>query len=307
MKKIVLITSILGILPSFGGVGGGWGFFAQTTANRFFYELTFKPKKDSAKLDKMLTVLDIIPAEKSIYQDYTFMAQDSLITAEAELMEKSGVWKDLSQSVKMPKFTYKVTKFYPEMKERYQDQIGAKIFGYEENYTFDWKLSPEKQKIGEYETQKATTTFGGRNWTAWFCNDIPFPDGPYKFHGLPGIIVKIEDDDKNYSWEMKGNKQIDDVSGLSQVEKLNAKNGIMQSDVSVIDKEKFEKSMSNFRADPLAEARPQLTPEVMSQKMPGSDKTVGEWVKEQEKMAIDFFNANDNPIEIPQETGKKKK
>jgi GLPGLI family protein len=35
----------------------------------------------------------------------------------------------------------------------------------------------EKQKIGEYEAQKATTEFGGRQWTAWFTEAIPFPDG----------------------------------------------------------------------------------------------------------------------------------
>ena len=32
---------------------------AQQTANRFFYELTFKPKKDLEQLEKVMTVLDI--------------------------------------------------------------------------------------------------------------------------------------------------------------------------------------------------------------------------------------------------------
>lgn len=62
-------------------------------------------------------------------------------------------------------------------------------------------------------------------------------------------------------------------------------------------KEKFQKSYANFKADPMAEFRPYMTPEMMSKPMPGSDKTVGDFVKEQEKMAKDFLNANDNPIE----------
>ena len=46
-----------------------------------------------------------------------------------------------------------------------------------------------KKKIGEYEAQKATTEFGGRQWTVWFTEAIPFPDSTYKFSGL-GLIVK---------------------------------------------------------------------------------------------------------------------
>lgn len=38
----------------------------KETANRFFYELTFKPKKDSAKLDKLITILDITPKNQFI-------------------------------------------------------------------------------------------------------------------------------------------------------------------------------------------------------------------------------------------------
>jgi GLPGLI family protein len=45
-----------------------------------------------------------------------------------------------------------------------------------------------------------------------------FPDGPYKFSGLPGLIVKIEDADKNYSWELKGNKKIENYSELTYME-----------------------------------------------------------------------------------------
>lgn len=276
---------------------------AQETANRFFYELTFKPKKDSVKVDKIMTVLDI-SRDKSIYQDYSVIAQDSIIVNAVNKMQKLGVFIDVMKLIKMPKFAYKVSKAYPSMKETYVDRISTKYFGYEEDVKFNWNILSDKEKIGDYNTQKATTEYGGRKWTAWFAADLPFQDGPYRFYGLPGLIVKIEDSGKNYSWELKGNKKLENYSELTEGEKMMEGFG-MSAAVNIITKDKFDKSYANYKADPLAEYRPYMTPESMSVKMPGTQTTMGEFFKDQEKIAKDFFNANDNPIEIP--AGKAKK
>ncbi|WP_347219432.1 GLPGLI family protein [Chryseobacterium sp.] len=277
----------------------------KESANRFFYELTFKPKKDSAKLDKLITILDITP-KKSIYQDYTIPSQDSIIKLAVEEMEKAKAWKDISKLIRMPKFAYKIVKTYPEMKEQYIDRVSMNLFGYDDPIKFSWNILPEKQKIGEYNTQKATTEYGGRTWTAWFSSDIPFQDGPYKFYGLPGLIVKIEDTEKNYSWMLSGNKKIENYDELSYSDKINAKYGVSNT-VTPTTKEKFDKAYASFKQDPMAEVRQKITPEMMSMKMPGSDVTIGDALKRQEKMTKDYFNANDNPIEKGQPSSDKKK
>ncbi|MBF6610090.1 MAG: GLPGLI family protein [Chryseobacterium sp.] len=276
---------------------------AQQTANRFFYELTFKPKKEKPETEKVMTSLDITK-DKSIYQDFTVPAQDSIIKMEIEAMEKSGTWKDMSKSIKMPKFSFKIYKTYPDMTVSYMDRISMKLFKYDDPVTFNWKILPDKEKIGAYNTQKATTEFGGRKWTAWFSTELPFQDGPYKFHGLPGLIVKIEDDGKNYSWTLQGNKNVENWEEFSFAEKANTKYGMSNTAVTTT-KEKFTKSYENFKADPLAEARPYMTPEFLNRTMPGSSRTFGEMMKEQEKLLKDFFGSNNNPIEI-QGTKKKK-
>ncbi|RST25553.1 GLPGLI family protein [Chryseobacterium lacus] len=276
---------------------------AQQTANRFFYELTFKPKKEKPETEKVMTSLDITK-DKSIYQDFTVPAQDSIIKMEIEAMEKSGTWKDMSKSIKMPKFSFKIYKTYPDMTVSYMDRISTKLFKYDDPVTFNWKILPDKEKIGAYNTQKATTEFGGRKWIAWFSTELPFQDGPYKFHGLPGLIVKIEDDGKNYSWTLQGNKNVENWEEFSFAEKANTKYGMSNTAVATT-KEKFTKSYENFKADPLAEARPYMTPEFLNRTMPGSSKTFGEMMKEQEKLLKDFFGSNNNPIEIP-DTKKKK-
>lgn len=297
LKKLIVIPVLLfGLMIS-----------AQETANRFFYELTYKPKKDSARLDKVMTTLDITK-DKSLYRDFTWVAQDSIIKAEVEAMQKAGVFKDMSKSMRMPKFAYKVEKIYPDMKvifeEGLQNGMTPMKLGYVDNTEFKWNITSDKEKIGTYNTQKATTEFGGRKWNAWFSTDLPFQDGPYKFYGLPGLIVKIEDDSGNYSWELKGNKKVNNFEELSYIEKISPGGSAKRVEVS---RDKFETTIADFKKDPFATIRPMLKPEMMSQKLPGSDVSIGEMVKKQEKMLKDFYDANDNPIEVVQTTEKKKK
>ena len=266
------------------------------SANRFFYELTFKPKKGIDSLQKAVMILDVTD-KKSLYRDYLTVSQDSVLKIEVEKMQKAGVFKDLSKSFQMPKFAYKITKEYPTMKVNFSERMLNSVFGYNEEPKFNWKISNDKQKIGEYEAQKATTEFGGRKWTAWFTESIPFPDGPYKFSGLPGLIVKIEDAEKNFSWVLTANKPLKEFEELSYSEKLSAQFGA-RNEVTIINRDKFESSFEEYKKDPFASIRAQITPEMKAMKMPGNDKTMGEMMNDQEKSIKDFYNASNNTVEI---------
>ncbi len=73
-----------------------------------------------------------------------------------------------------------------------------------EDRKMDWKILNDRQKILNYDAQKASLKFGGRTWNTWFTQAIPMQDGPYKFHGLPGLIVKIEDTTASHIFELVG-------------------------------------------------------------------------------------------------------
>jgi GLPGLI family protein len=64
-----------------------------------------------------------------------------------------------------------------------------------------WQIDIATTTILNQKCQKATTTFKGRNYIAWFCNTIPFNVGPWLFNGLPGLILRIEDDKKQFAFE----------------------------------------------------------------------------------------------------------
>ncbi len=67
----------------------------------------------------------------------------------------------------------------------------------------NWELLPdEKKEIQGYVCQKAKLKYRGSEFTAYYTLDIPIKFGPWKFDGLPGLIMEIQlDDDNNYYWK----------------------------------------------------------------------------------------------------------
>lgn len=74
----------------------------------------------------------------------------------------------------------------------YNAPIFTKIFYVKESFPLQkWKIVNEFKEIAGKECQKATTRFRGRDYVAWFMPEVPSIDGPWKFAGLPGLIVEI--------------------------------------------------------------------------------------------------------------------
>ena len=104
-------------------------------------------------------------------------------------------------------WSFEVFKNYPREKETVTDiaSLLSGNFYYEEDLPFfGWKIYDEKQNILSYTCQKATVSFRGRDFTAWFTADIPLPNGPWKFGGLPGLILKLYDSENNFIFECIG-------------------------------------------------------------------------------------------------------
>ena len=67
-----------------------------------------------------------------------------------------------------------------------------------------WDISTRTDTVLGYECFMAEAEFRGRVWRAWFTYEIPMPYGPWKLGGLPGLILKAEDTDSLFVFEMVG-------------------------------------------------------------------------------------------------------
>ncbi len=163
----------------------------NSQTQRVFYELTYKPNTEDTIKTKELQVL-VFNKDNSTFQKYKTLRSDSLF-AKTNILES-----DLS--VYEQPF---IIMHNPTKKDITFKTILIDPYKYTEQIDFKWKLENETCTILNSLCQKATADYGGRKWTAWFSKDYPFSLGPYKFFGLPGLILKIYDANDDYEWEAK--------------------------------------------------------------------------------------------------------
>lgn len=181
--------------------------FSQNSDNQLFTKITYNL---SYQLDS-LNPLDI-KTEKmellfndsiSIFQSVSKGIRDSLTFEGKKVNHNYEVRNDRKFQLPRMKIYYSINRvgnsFWILDTYRFGGLISDNYQLYEENLTFDWKLTDKTDSLFGYLVQQATVTFGGRIWEAWYTPDIPFEAGPYKFYGLPGLIVFLKD--KNGEWE----------------------------------------------------------------------------------------------------------
>lgn len=87
---------------------------------------------------------------------------------------------------------------YHTMPHGFQGENGYLV----SQYPFQrWSLTDETATVLGHKCQKATCHWRGRDFVAWFASDIPIRRGPWLFGGLPGLILKVYDKDRHYTFE----------------------------------------------------------------------------------------------------------
>uniref|UniRef100_UPI00359C6B78 GLPGLI family protein n=1 Tax=Bacteroides thetaiotaomicron TaxID=818 RepID=UPI00359C6B78 len=118
------------------------------------------------------------------------------------------------------------------------DRIFTDRYMYEEPVSnFKWSLLKDTMTICGYLCHKATTTFRGRHWVAWY-SDLPISEGPWKFCGLPGIILRIEDSNHEHLFTAISIRNI--KGNITRKKQSNTKTT----------RQKFNKALAIYKSNP---------------------------------------------------------
>lgn len=157
--------------------------------------------EDTYTSDRML--LQIGPDGLSKFSSYKNLTVDSLLmNMTSEQVADAAIEGKLSNGEFMTIF-----KNYTQGKLTHTEKICMDWFRYEEDMPeLEWELTDSVTNVLGYECRSAVCNFRGREWKVFYTEDIPLMDGPWKLHGLPGLIMRAVDKDGHYSFECIGIK-----------------------------------------------------------------------------------------------------
>lgn len=244
--------------------------------HRFIYELQIKVN-DRTQKNNM--VLDIDKNYVRFY-DYDFLKNDSI-------SKKTGEnWQTNTQTDQL--ISRKINSFE---NKAYHDNI-FDYFVITSQDEMNWKIENETKKVGVYNLQKAITSFGGRNWTAWFCPSIPFQEGPYKFRGLPGLIFELTDDKGDFAYSLVKSVNLNETYDTSNF--LETHYGNKPIPVSL---KQFHKVKLDYYNDPVAVSRKVLK-DGGTVMMNGEKITTQEQLDQKRKFLQESLKKYYSPIEL---------
>lgn len=203
MKYLLSVIAILwgiNVYAQLSPAPQGLDNYKCIDTTRFEIHYSFKLKNHSSQ-KQYNEDRRVIQVGRSVIKDYSEIIYhyDSLATENFK--------KGLSTS-NNPNITYPCEIYsYPLEKrrhEKYRMILNAGVLCYPSMWEdLNWTYSlDETMVLYNYTCNKATTKYAGREYTAWYTLDVPISYGPYKFFGLPGLIIKIEESTGMYIWEM---------------------------------------------------------------------------------------------------------
>lgn len=250
---------------------------AQT--HRFIYEFKFKQNPKQAEFKKENMTLDVNPDNVKFY-NYHYVTIDSTNITKGQ---NSQLW-DTSTPVIVRNKNSNINSNYILIND---------VFVYDTENKMDWNLGKETKKFENYTLQNATSSFGGRQWTAWFCKEIDIPEGPYKFRGLPGMIFQIYDDKNNFEFTLVKSFKLNPTYKTPFIQSFYGQKPIKTT------QENIDKMLMNEYKDPYHDTREEFKKNPNSTfSINGVDiKDISQF-KELTESRQRYIRENNNPIEI---------
>lgn len=125
----------------------------------------------------------------SKFYHHQYFLTDSLLKHRSDANKATGLlYENVSYPLSILEAIYMN---YPEGKLTCTGKVLTQDFMYKEDMPeMEWNLTDSTKSILGMTCYMATCSFRGRDYTVWFTPDIPVMAGPWKFSGLPGLILE---------------------------------------------------------------------------------------------------------------------
>ena len=154
-----------------------------------------------------------------------------------------------------------------------QEMMGKEYLVKDKSEPFEWELSEETKKIGNYTAQKASFTkiVDSRQFstgmtemenvkdtiqvTVWFTPEIPVSHGPEYYFGLPGLILEVQNQGRTLICEkIELNPSADPVI----IERPSKGKEMTQAEFRVVQEEGMKQMMNRYQGKPGSGAQMQI-------------------------------------------------
>lgn len=206
---------------------------------RITYDLTFQPSTDTVSLKNEKMVLLVGDSTSLFFSKNAFVRDSIMASFKGDNPDMSRMMAAI-QSAPKSLFSYEVIKRNNSQQIVFQEKVFMDKLAYTEPLpAVKWNITNETATRADYPCQKATTSYGDRDYEAWFTFQIPIQDGPYKFSGLPGLIVEMYDSEDQYHFTLIGLEKV--TSGEIAVS---------EKKLLSVSKEKFTEMKADFSENP---------------------------------------------------------
>ena len=161
-----------------------------------------------------------IGSKTTHFYDRSKQVKDSIMAEQYKI----GIY----EGKKLPKvvFSWELYKNYPSDGETsFLDKLASNNYLCIEKVEIpDWKIIPDSSSyIIGYKCQLAKASFKGRIWYAWYTEDIPLSEGPWKLYGLPGLVLRAYDQSKQYIFDAIGMASLNGSTHITFAQKKREK------------------------------------------------------------------------------------
>ncbi|WP_295654796.1 GLPGLI family protein [uncultured Mucilaginibacter sp.] len=161
--------------------------------------------RDTTQRDKPYTenMVLFVGQNASVYKSYDKKLQADLMKKQIQEQMASGA-HNFNVSSRGESTSSEYFQFPNENKLIRKESLMTAYLIEEPFPIIKWKIKADTSTIGNLHCQKAMAHFKGRDYTAWFCSELPYRAGPWKLSGLPGLIVEAYDTKKEVVFKFDG-------------------------------------------------------------------------------------------------------